>query len=83
MQDAFHLLNRNRFRAAAGEIERVQGIGPEKYSNSNSVLIELTIAAPMAVLAPLASIHMSTQGLIEKIPATHATCAPVSQAAGK
>src|SRR5437016_5027324 len=68
MQDMVHLLNRISFGARPGEIERVQGIGPEKYLEQQLYSERINDTTTDGRLTPIASIHMSQPELIEKYP---------------
>jgi uncharacterized protein (DUF1800 family) len=68
MQVVVHLLNRISFGPRPGEIDQVQGIGPEKYLEQQLHPERINDTGAAGRLAPIASIHMSAQELMGKYP---------------
>jgi uncharacterized protein (DUF1800 family) len=66
MQDTKHLLNRIAFGADAGEVERVQDIGPEKYLEQQLHPERIADDSVEERLGHLPSIRMTTAELIQR-----------------
>jgi uncharacterized protein (DUF1800 family) len=68
MQDVPHLLNRIAFGPRPGQVERVQGIGIDKYLEQQLHPERINDSTADGHLAAIASIHLSAPELIEKYP---------------
>src|SRR2546427_12364887 len=68
MHDVVHLLTRIGFGPRPGDIERIQGIGRDKYLEQQLHPEQINDTATDRRIAAIPSIHMSAPELVEKYP---------------
>jgi uncharacterized protein (DUF1800 family) len=83
MQDVTHLLNRIAFGPRPGDLERIQGLGTEKYLESQLYPDRIEDNSTAVRLARLSSLGMNTSELTQKyVPRRRASPLQMSPAAG-